>query len=249
MQNADPGIREAAFDDLSELWVEGIDATQYAGDSRGVESYGNVLNRFFARHPDQAERVKLGLIRLLETENKAIAIKVAQNGSDTEDYGEHVFALTQAVSGLKDERAIPVLVEAISRSGVDLLQFGDKALGPVLAQLTSPDALVRATALEIAARILEAKKDPVSRARVGDLIRSSLKDPDAVVRGAATREILCLDNRQGFVPTLEQIAKTDPVKLPGKADDGGDGDEFYPVRYDARRTLQEIRSNRACPHE
>jgi hypothetical protein len=248
MQNAEPERREATFDDLSKLCVEEIDATNSGRASGGVEGYENALGKFFARHPDQADRVKLALIRLLETENNAIAMKIAQNGSDTEDYGEYVFELTQAVSALKDERAIPALVGAISRSGVDLLQFGDKALEPVVAQLKNQDALVRATALEIAARILEAKKDEISRTRAEDLIRSSLKDQDQVVRRAATREIVCLDNRQHLVPTLEQIAKTDPAKLPGKALDAGDRDEFYPVRYDARRTLREIQSNKACQH-
>jgi hypothetical protein len=205
-----------------------------------------VLDRFFAQHPDQAEQVKLGLIRLLETEIEAD--RVASIGSRSEDDGEYVFAVTQAVSALKDERAIPALVGAISHSGVDLLQYGDKALGPVLTQLTSRDALVRSTALQIAARILETKKDEVSRARVGDMIRSSLKDPAPVVRTAATREIVCLDHRQDFVPTLEQIAKSDPTKLPGRADDGVDSDGFYPVRFNARRALRAIQNNEACSH-
>ena len=34
---------------------------------------------------------------------------------------------------------------------------------------------------------------------------------------------------------LKGVAKKDPLKLPSKADDGGDGENFYPVRYDARR--------------
>jgi hypothetical protein len=34
---------------------------------------------------------------------------------------------------------------------------------------------------------------------------------------------------------LKGVAKKDPLKLPSKADDGGDGENFYPERYDARR--------------
>jgi hypothetical protein len=130
---------------------------------------------------------------------------------------------------------------------VDLLQYGDKALGPILALRKSPDALVRAVSLEIAVRILRTKKDAVSLTREADLIRSSLKDPDPVVRTAATKETVCLDNAQDFVPALERIAKSDPADLgPGKADDGGDGDEFYPVRFNARRALREIRNKEGC---
>jgi hypothetical protein len=76
-----------------------------------------------------------------------------------EDYGEYVFALTQAVSALKDDRAMPVLVGAISRSGVDLLQYGDKALEPLLAQLKNPNDLTSAKALEVALAILKVKND------------------------------------------------------------------------------------------
>lgn len=225
MENKDAEKRQAAFDDLGNFWPEGIDAG-------------------LALHPDQAERVKLGLIRLLRTENDEI--RRARPGSKSEDYGEYVFSLTQTVSAMKDDRAIPVLVEAISRSGVDLIQFGDKALEPVLAQLKNSDALVRAEALEIGLKILKAKSDSASRTRARDLILSSLNDHDGVVRSAAVREIDCLDDRREFVATLEKVAKTDPQKLPGKALDGGDGEEFYPVRYDARQVLRHIQDNKAC---
>jgi HEAT repeat protein len=238
-------MREAAFDDLARLWEEGVDSTQYAGEP-GIPEYRYLLNSFFAGHPDQAERVKLGLIRLLQTENRAS--KAASSESSDEDYGEYVFAVTQAVSALRDERAIPALVGAIPASGVDLIQFGDKALGPIQSKLKSPDALIRATALEIAAKIWKTENDGVSRARVRYMIRSMLKDPSPVVRSAAAREILCLDKRQEFVPTLEQIAKSDPSRFPGQsADDGGDGGEFYPVRATVRRVLRNIQNNEACP--
>jgi hypothetical protein len=76
--------------------------------------------------------------------------------------------------------------------------------------------------------LLGKHNDLASCGRIKDLIRSCLKDSDLVVRGAAVQPIEGLDDRQEFVPTLEQIAKTDPDKLPGKALDGGDGEEFYP---------------------
>jgi hypothetical protein len=243
-QSKDLRTREAAFDDLCELWSQGITANQDTSATIGLDSYRRTLNSFFAAHPDQAERVKLGLIRLLRTENNAM--KSARPGSQDEDDGEYVFALTQAVSALRDERAIPVLAAAISRSGADLLQFGDKALGPVLEQLKSQDALDRAKALEAATSILKSKKDDASRGRLTDLIRSSLKDPSPVVRGAAAREIACLDNREDFVRDLEELAKTDPTKFPGRAIDGGDGNEFYPVRFDARSSLRTIKNNQKC---
>ena len=60
------------------------------------------------------------------------------------------------------------------------------------------------------------------------------------------QKITCLPDRQDYVPSLEKIAKTDPLKLSGKALDGGHGGEFFPVRYGARRALKTIQSNGAC---
>jgi len=127
-----------------------------------------------------------------------------------------------------------------------ILRFGDKALQPVLEQLKSSDALVRASALGMATAILEGKNDPAAHALVLNLLRASLKDPGPVVRRHAVRQIDCLADRQGFVPVLGEIAKTDPDKLPGRADDGGDEGQFYPVRADARRALRHIQNNQTC---
>lgn len=201
---------------------------------------------FFVQHPDEADRVKIGLIRLLQTENHAS--KTAQPRTATESYGEYVFNLTQTVSALHDERAIPVLVESITASGVDLVQFGGRALEPVLAQLENPNALVRAKAMETALEILRKQNDSASRDRIRALILAGLDDQSLVVRGAAVDSIDCLEWRQVFVSKLEKIAKADPDKLPGKAIDGGDGNEFYPVRYAARRVLRDIRDNTTCQH-
>jgi HEAT repeat protein len=246
MRSADAKIREAAFYDLYAFWSDGIDQSQYTGEL-GIPQQRDVLNKFFVRHPDESERVKLGLIRLLRTENNASKTAPIRSRSDGGEYGEYVFAVTEAVSALKDERAIPALVGAISHSGVDLLQYGEKALGPILAQRSNQGALVRTTSLRLAVRILRTKKNAVSRTREAALIRSSLKDPSPVVREAAAQEIVCLDNAHVFVPTLELIAKNDPASFgPGKADDGGDDNEFYPVRAEARRTLREIRSKKEC---
>jgi hypothetical protein len=60
-------------------------------------------------------------------------------------------------------------------------------------------------------------------------------DPVRGERGQVT-----LDHREEFIPELKELAAHDPAKLPGKADDGGDGEEFYPVRFDARRLLRKI---------
>lgn len=45
---------------------------------------------------------------------------------------------------------------------------------------------------------------------------------------------------------LEKLAETDPVHWKGREDDGVDGDQFYPVRFDTRRALREVQNNQPC---
>ena len=240
MKNQDLSTREAAFHDMMSLISEQQLQASASGQADAAAS-------FSARHPDQADRVKLGLIQLLNLEDETF-IK-GKPGTLTEEDGEYYAELIETVSSLDDERAIPALVGAMTTGGVaqrGLVKYGDKALGPVTEQLKNPDALVRATALGMTTTLLGRHNDFASRSRISDLVRSFLKDSDLVVRGHAVNSITCLDDRQNFIPTLEKIARTDPDKLPGKALDGGDGEEFYPVRYDARRVLRDIQNNKAC---
>ncbi|HXY23038.1 MAG TPA: HEAT repeat domain-containing protein [Candidatus Acidoferrum sp.] len=244
MQSKNLRTREAGFDELMTAL-----ASDEGGQAQPPDT-AEVLTRFFSGHPSQAEQVKVGLIRLLEKENKTfITDKSVPPGSYTEDDSEYYASVIDAVSSLNDDRTIPALVGAMTTGGMaqrGLLKYGDKALGPVLEQLKNPDALVRASALGMSITLLEARNDPESHKRTVDLIRSALADSASVVRAHAVREIGCLNERQEFVPTLENIAKTDPEKFPGKALDGGDGEEFYPVRYDAQRVLRDIQSNKTC---
>lgn len=246
MRDRDLHARITAFNDLmtyvSSEWPHGA---QRRGPS-------DTLNNFLARHPDKADQVKLSLIHLLGEENHSFIETKSPPPTDLheeDDVGEYYAELVDAVSSLNDERAVPALVGAMTTRGMaqlGILKYGDKALEPVLEQLKSSEALVRASALGMATAILEEKNDPTAHALVLSLLRSSLKDPGPVVRRHAVRQIDCLADRQNFVPVLEEIAKTDPDKLPGRADDGGDGGQFYPVRADARRALRHIQNNEGC---
>jgi len=234
----------AFYDLLNYASSEAAHGTQPRGPS-------DALNSFLVRHPDKADQVKLGLIELLKEENHSfIETKTPPPDSHEEDdVGEYYAALVDTVSSLNDERAIPAVVGAMTTGGMaerGVLKYGDKALQPVMEQFKSPDALVRASALEMATAILEEKNVPEAHALVLNLLRVSLKDPGAVVRTQAVWEIDCLADRNEFVPVLQEIAKTDPLKLPGKAFDGGDGGQFYPVRADARRALRHIQNNQPC---
>ena len=243
MKGQDLATREAAFGEMMALISEEDRPAGSSGQS-------HAMTVFLAQHPNQADSIKLGLIELLGSENDLFVLgKNAAPDTYTEEDGEYHAGLITAVSSLDDERAIPALVGAMTTGGIaqrGILKYGDKALEPVLEQLKNPDGLVRATALGLSFSLLKRQNDPASLKRVTDLVRSSLTDPDTVVRRRAVREIDCLADRQEYVPTLEKIAKTDPEKRLGKALDGGDGEEFYPVRYDARRVLRDIQNNKSC---
>src|SRR6266446_4772081 len=243
MQSADLQTREAGFDELmTELSSEVQNQTNPHEPSE-------VLPMFFKQHPDQAESVKLGLIQLLGKENETFMGKSVPPGTYSEEDMEHYAQVIEAVSELNDGRALPALIGAMTTGGIatgGILRFGDKALGPVLEQLKNPDGMVRARALAIAVTILKAANNDVSRTRIKDLLRSSLRDTDASVRTEAVMLIECRDERQEFVPVLQDLAKNDPERFPGKTDDGVDSDWYYPVRVQARRVLRDIENNKTC---
>jgi len=216
--------------------------------------------------PADTDRLKLGIIQLLAAENTRINVPDGErvkpataatgcgNGTDNcegagdGDESDYYPSLISTVAAFNDERAIPALVGATPFGGDAtraLSKFGDKAVGPILDQLKSRNALLRTSALSLAIT-LEGRSALVSPTRIKEMLRSALTDPVAVVRSHAVNEIACLDDRQDFVPTLEKLATTDPEHWKGREDDGVDGDQFYPVRFDARRALREIKNNERC---
>lgn len=209
--------------------------------------------------PSDTDSLKLGIIQLLVAEDaranvpddeasKDSARKASRKHEDEIADEEYYPSLISFVVDMNDERAIPALVGAMpyaSDATGALLRFGDKAVGPVLDQLKSRNALLRTSALSMAIT-MEGRNESVSTSRIAEMLRAALADPDSVVRSHAVNVIACRDDRKEFVPVLEKLAKTDPVHWKGREDDGVDGDQFYPVRLYARRALQEIQSNEPC---
>lgn len=235
--------REAAFDDMMALVHEGPKQATEADHAAD-------LVRFFKEHPEQADRIKLGLIQLLKADN--VDFQGAAPGTYTEDDMEHYAEVVHVVSSLQDKRAIPALVGAMATGGMAqqaIFQYGDKALAPVLEQLKSSDPLAQASALRMSFALLAKRGDPAALAQIRELILAYVKAPSGATRRIAVQEIDCLEDRQDFVPLLKEIAKTDPQKFPGKALDGEDSDGFYPVRADARRVLRHIQNNKPCGSE
>jgi hypothetical protein len=240
MKDRDLHNREAAFNDMMALISEG--QKQATEPDRAA-----ALTSFFKQHPGQADRMKLGLIQLLKADN--VDFQGAAPQTYTEDDMEHYAEVVNVVSSLKDERAIPALVGAMATGGMAqqaIFDYGDKALAPVLERLKSSDALVQSQALMMSFALLAERGDAAAQAEIRELILAYVKAPLEPSRRIAVKEIDCLEDRQNFVPLLEEIAKTDPEKQEGKPLDGGDNDQFYPVRYDARRVLRHIKNNQAC---
>ncbi len=211
------------------------------------------LNRVYKQDPAEADRLKVGLIHLLVVENAestvAVSATEATPGNTTEEgdeeYSDYYGNLIGMVADLNDERAIPALVGAITTGGMAtraLARFGDKSVGPLLDRLHDPDNMIRSSVLFTIRDLLEMHISiaPASQLRIRKALRTSLDDADYSVRRSAISAIEYLDNREEFVPTLEKLAQSDPVKLSGTPDDGGDGGQFYPVRQDARRLLHKI---------
>lgn len=108
------------------------------------------------------DRLKLGIIQLLIKENALANVpddelakssaKQARRVVQTEDE-EYYPNLISFIADMNDERAIPALVGAMpygSDATGALLRFGEKAIGPILEQFKSRNALLRSSALEMA---------------------------------------------------------------------------------------------------
>ncbi len=228
MASSDLAKREAAFDDILDIIAEG----QQPADQ---VDYPHALEAFFKRHPDQADRVMLGLINALKAYNDAFIGPNASQKNFTEDDSEHYAQAVDVVSSLDDERAIPALVGAISTGMMaveGILKYGQKALDPVLAQFHNPSPEVRSSAISVAIDIFRMKNDDASRSQVIAIIRGAISDPEFLVRSRALRAIEGLDDWKQFLPILREMTEHDPFIEPGESD--------YPLRVRAQKLLDKI---------
>jgi len=230
MASPNVAARHAGLDDLIELIS--------AGQDLGFDpEYADALTAFLARHPAQADRIKLGLIKLLQADDDAVRDVKAAPGTYSEDDSEHYAQAIDLVASLNDERAIPALVGALPTGGMatdGVLKYAGKALGPVLARLHDPDPLMRSAAVSTAIAVWKQMNDAPSHARIREMIRTSLADPAFTVRSSALWAIDGLDDAAEFVPALQAMAEHDPFTLPSES--------RYPLRDEAKQLLAKIAS-------
>lgn len=123
-----------------------------------------------------------------------------------------------------------------------VVKYGQKALGAVLAKLSSPDPLMRSAAVGTAITILRMNSDAASQARILALIRNALRDREFLIRSAALYQI---DNLHGekqyatslreFIPALQDMAQRDPFIVQGETN--------YPLRARAKVLLDKLAKN------
>jgi hypothetical protein len=102
MEAGELRMREAAFDELMTSIAKIESAHQEVDEP-------TLLNTFMTRHPQHADRVKLGLIHLLTKENYLFVEDKTPPSDYDEDDSEHYARLINVVASLDDERAIPAL--------------------------------------------------------------------------------------------------------------------------------------------
>ncbi len=206
-------------------------------------------------HPEEAQNVRLGLIRLLERENaemKAFDVRFKKTGQLIgQDYDTDYYAnVIAAVASLKDLRSINALLGAITTGGMamrTLAGFAPASFEPVMSQLNDEDPLVRNSALRVLGLMVSPPqrgrlRDPQSVARIKRAFLAGTQDKEPVVRLAAIDGLATLGDTDA-VPILEKIAKSDPYFSLDQ------GRKNFRVRREARKALAELRAKLPLPQQ
>ena len=218
--------------------------------------------------PKDADRLRLGIIQLLVYENNGglddadgqtkqasantgDVVEEADEGGEGDQEGEYYAELINFVAHMDDERAIPALLGASGTGGMAtraVARFGKRALAPTLAQAGGQDSHLAEGALFVVREMLEhgLVTDSDSHQRIKDALHSALASREEGVREVAIAVVEYLPGREEFVPALQELAQHDPYQLDGRAEDGQDNGEIYPVRRAARILLRQI-TNREQP--
>jgi HEAT repeat protein len=206
------------------------------------------LASVFQAHPERENELRLALIRLLSTEDavvEAAGEKVKKTGKTLgEGYLSYYGDVIAAVAGLKDPRALNALVGAMATGGMAdraLAALGAPALDPLIAKFQSSDALIRGAAARALTTMWEPEyrrnfSDSASRQKLKAMFLKAAADEDGGIRVAGVRGLTLMPDADALA-VLKKLAESDPLRMPGEADEGG---PFYPVRQAAKRALDQI---------
>ena len=208
----------------------------------------------FTAHPDRENELKLALIDLLSMENPKVQAEDGkfQKGEKRNTlplaYGNYYGALIVAVAGLKDSRAAETLVGAMSGGGTPsnyaagaLAEFGAVSLDPVLHGLQNRYSSVRVGVVHALDVFLLPKyrdkfSGTASQQRIKAALLKAAADEDGSMRTAAVTGLALIPDADTLA-VLKKIADSDPLKFPGQSFDGVGP---YPIRYTAKKALDEI---------
>ncbi len=206
-------------------------------------------------HPEEAQNVRLGLIRLLERENaemKAFDVRFKKTGQLIgQDYDTDYYAnVIAAVASLKDLRSINALLGAITTGDMamrTLAELAPSSLKPVLLQLKDEEPLVRSSALDVLRLMIsgphkEKVSKPASLAKIKRAFWRGASDPEDVVRVAAVAGLAALGDADAM-PLLQKIAESDPSFYPEQ------GRKRFWVREEALKALTELKSKLPPQHK
>lgn len=237
MQAADWNNRSTAFYKLLDLTFGG----KFNGQTAQIPS---VLSKLSRKHPDNADKINLTLIRLLEIENNLIREqekKFDLTGETlTEEYTNYHGDLIGTVAGLKDSRSVNALVNAINTG--NMATKGLAALAPfsidiVAEKVDSEDWLTRSSATRVLSQILESaninhlqSEIPGFREKIKNFLIRKAKDADHNVRLSAIAGLAKLQDADA-IKVLEDISQSDLYQSTKG------GRTSYPVREAAKKHL------------
>lgn len=240
MKNSDWNTRRTAFYELLKLGF----GTDFNGQTAQIPS---ALSKLSRKHPDNADKINLTLIRLLETENNLIREqekKFELTGETlTEEYTNYHGDLIGTVAGLKDSRSVNALVGVINTG--NMATKGLAALAPfsidtVAEKVDNEEWSTRSSATRALSQMLEPaninrveSEAPGSREKIKNLLIRKAKDADYNVRLSAINGLGKLHDREA-VQVLEDISRNDMYQSTKG------GTTSYPVREAAKKHLNHI---------
>jgi hypothetical protein len=181
------------------------------------------INNLLRTHPQQAERIKTTLIAALETQGADYVRLIKETQQPlSEAFGEFWVALTSAVAGLQDPRAVRGLLLALPAGSVEgLADICPSAVDAIIKRIHEPDLYLAGAAVGYQRQAVTAlgwclqrpammRANPDVLAKIRRELLADLSDPDRSIRGHAVEALSALRTDPEVRAKLQTVAATDP---------------------------------------
>lgn len=245
-------IASSSWEERREAFALLIGADVHSYVTSGHPSVGSVLSETLDADPQSANRRALGLIGLLEVENREVSQKeetridrglqqLPAEDRLSEEYINYYGDVIAAVTTLRDPRSMEALVGAITTGGMvsrTLVAFGPPAVRPVAeAFRDSPRLVERSSSVRVLSDMLadseDVSNDPRSRSAIQEVLMEAAMDESFLLRMNAVVGLVRLGEKDS-IEIVERIAETDPYQAEF-------ADNRFVVREAARKALDEER--------